>query len=775
MSRARLAAGLWAACVVVALYWASANVAVRNDMTSFMPRAATPTQRLLMNEMREGPLARLTIVTLGGADRDTLAEQSRRLAAQRRASGGFVRVANGEGLFDDAERQRLFTYRYLLSPGVDAERFTVGHLRAALRQRLRELASPVPTLDRQWLAEDPTAEMRTLLGVWRGPARPRTPRGVWFEPHGARALLLAETRAPGYDLDAQEAAQDMIRHAAATAGAAALDMSGPGVFAVASRAIIRADTRRLGLMAGAAAIAILLLGYRSARLLVAGALPLVSAVAAGIVAVSALFGTVHGIVLAFGVTVIGVAIDYPIHLFSHLDARRDVRASLADVWPTIRLGAVTTAVGYTAMVGTDFPGLTQLAAFAVAGLLAAAACTRLGLAGWLPERYAPRRRTPVSDRFARAPRPGRPWKGLVIAAGVAALGYLLSRDGPPFEDDLGAIAPVPESVMARDRHLHAELGVPDTNHVLLLEAPDAQGALEASESITAGLQELVERGVIAGFDVPSRYLPSVATQRARQRRLPDADRLRADVAEARDGTPFREDAFAPFVAAVAASRTLAPLTPGDLDGTTLGLRLRSSLLPVDGARAALVTLYGVRDAGALTAFVDGLGMENLSHLDLKRDTRELMADFRRNAAARVLWGLAAIVLVLLVGLRDAGRTLRVLAPGLLAVLIDVAILRLAGERLTLFHLVSLLLVVGISIDYGLFFSRREAGADMRARTFHGLCICVLSTVMVFGILATSRLPVLNGIGTTVAVGVAVSFVAAMLLSPPASHRDPVRA
>ena len=96
-----------------------------------------------------------------------------------------------------------------------------------------------------------------------------------------------------------------------------------------------------------------------------------------------------------------------------------------------------------------------------------------------------------------------------------------------------------------------------------------------------------------------------------------------------------------------------------------------------------------------------------------------------------------------------------------------AVLRLTGQLLSLFHLVSLLLVVGISIDYGLFFSRGDADADLRGRTFHGLSVCVLSTVSVFGILATSRLPVLNAIGTTVAVGVALSFLAAMLLARPA--------
>ena len=760
---------MWLAGLAAAFLWALFQTTVRNDMTSFMPRAATPEQRLLMNELRAGPVARLILVTLDGASQERLAELSKQVAARLRAGGLFVRVANGEQLFDDAERERLFHYRYLLSPAVNAERFSVDSLRMALEKRLRELASPVPSFDRPWLAQDPTAEMRAMLNAWRGQAQPRSLRGVWFDAEGQRALLLAQTRAPGFDLDAQEGAQQAIREAVGD-GSVELGMSGPGIFAVTSRDVIRADTRRLGITAAVVAIVILLMSYRSMRLLLIGGLPLLSAVAAGVIAVDLVFGAIHGIVLAFGVTVIGVAIDYPIHLFSHLNAGEPVRRSLAGIWPTIRLGAITTAMGYLAMSGTDFPGLMQFATFAIAGLLTAAAYTRWGLAGLLPERYVPKYSSPIADWYARSPRPGLVWGGVMIFAGVAALAFLVSRDHVPWEDDIAALSPIPESVMARDRNLHAQLGVPDTNHVLLVKAPDAQSALQASEALARSLRQLVAEGIIASFELAARYLPSARTQRERQSSLPEPARLSKDLAQALAGTPFKQGAFAPFEKAVATARTLPPLLPRDLEGTTLGLRLRSALLPVDGDWVALITLAGVKDAKALRSRLSRHQNQGLIYLDLKRDTRSLMADFREHASTRVLWSILAIALILWLGLRSARRTLLVLLPGLIAVIIDVALLRMTGELLSLFHLVSLLLVVGISIDYGLFFSRGDADAGMRGRTFHGLTVCVLSTVSVFGILATSRLPVLNAIGTIVAVGVALSFLAAMLLARPAPAR-----
>jgi len=774
VTKRRLSAGLWLAGLLAAGCWAIVHTSVRSDMASFMPRAVTPVERLLMSELERGPVARLILITIGGAPRDILAQRSKQMAARLRASGLFVRVANGEQLFDDSERERLFSYRYLLSPEVGADRFSVVGLRQALRQRLRELAAPVPSFDRAWIAADPTAEMRAMLSAWRGQAQPRVYRGVWFDSKARHALLLAQTRAPGFDLDDQERVQKVIRDALTRSDAhdLELDLSGPGVFAVASRDRVRADTKRLGIVAALVAISILLVSYRSLRLLLLGSLPLLSAVVAGIVAVDALFGAIHGIVLAFGITVIGVAIDYPVHLFSHLNAAVTVRRCLADIWPTIRLGAITTAMGYLAMTGTGFSGLTQFAVFAVAGLLTAAACTRWGIAGLLPDIYAPKRASRMAEWYAHRAPPGKAWVVLLAAAGAVALGTLAGGDGPLWQDDMAASSPIPETEMARNRHLHAELGVPDTNHVLALRAQDSEAALQASEALAEELRGLVADGIIGSFDLAARYLPSARTQMARRASLPDAATLGAALAEAQRGMPFKPDAFAPFERAVAAARTLAPLTPADLDDTALGLRVRSSLLPVEDAWVALVTLAGVADADALGRWLARRRGAELVYLDIKRDTRGLMAAFREHALARALWGFAAMALILWLVLRSPLRVIAVLVPGLLAVIIDAAVLRAAGQSLSLFHLVSMLLVVGISIDYSLFFSRADADAGMRGRTFHGVMVCALSTVSVFAVLATSRLPVLGAIGTTVAIGVAVAFLAALILAAAAARRGP---
>ncbi len=121
------------------------------------------------------------------------------------------------------------------------------------------------------------------------------------------------------------------------------------------------------------------------------------------------------------------------------------------------------------------------------------------------------------------------------------------------------------------------------------------------------------------------------------------------------------------------------------------------------------------------------------------------------------------MLILVFGLRDHVRGLRVLLPIVLAVGLAASFPVLLGYRLNLFHLVSLLLVAGIGLDYALFFSRREASED-RLRTQHALLVCSTSTLVVFAMLAASSIPVLQAIGMTVATGVLSAFVLSWLFA-----------
>ncbi|MFI5224863.1 MAG: hypothetical protein ACHQX3_11595, partial [Nitrospirales bacterium] len=120
--------------------------------------------------------------------------------------------------------------------------------------------------------------------------------------------------------------------------------------------------------------------------------------------------------------------------------------------------------------------------------------------------------------------------------------------------------------------------------------------------------------------------------------------------------------------------------------------------------------------------------------------------------------------VLLVGLRAFVTVLRVMLPIGSAIVVVAAVLHAVGERFSLFHLASFLLVIGLGLDYALFFNRRDGALAERGRTVYGLVVCSTTTILVFGVLALSQIPVLRAIGLTTSLGSLACLVFAALLA-----------
>ncbi len=767
--QALLLFALWAAALAILGSFVQRQLVIGTDLTLFLPNPTTAQQRLMLEEIGDGPASRLLLIALEGAPPEELADASRALVETLRDDEHFRFIANGE-LSLDALPQALLPYRFLLSPTLDTQDFDVRMLHSALQARARDLSSPAGLLLEPWLPHDPTLELLKVIERWQPMQEPHREFDVWFDRQGARALLIAETKAPAFDPDRQRAALEALHQALADSAGGDLRMvvSGAGRFSVLMEERTRSEAELLGTIATLGMIVLLLIAYRRIGSVVLSALPLASAGLAGLAAVSALFGTVHGITLAFGFTLIGVAQDYPMHLLSHRHADHHPVAVARTLWPTLATGMASTCIAYFTFLFSGVAGLAQVACFTIAGLAVAGLSTRYALPALLSNEGPDYGASALLERLWNriAALPSLHWAAAALAA--ACLVVVLLAPQPMWENDLSKLTPVPSELLRQDQEFRTQLGTPDLRYLLVIEAQDSQQALARLEALEPSLHALMQEGAISGYDDAARYVPSSATQQRRQQRLPDTATLRAALRSALADTPFRADAFEPFIADVAQARTMPPLTLELLRDTPLGASLDMLLNERDGKASALVTLSGVQDAAALHTFAATAG-EGITLLDMKRASETLVVDQR----IRLLWCLAAAALLLIgvvtLSLRRVQRVARVLAPMALTTLVILAALLGAGVSLTLFHLIALILAAGLGLDYALFFEHAAHDRAQQRRTLHAVLVCSVSTLMVFALLAMSSLPVLRAIGVTVTLGVISNFTLSLLLTRPTAE------
>jgi predicted exporter len=776
---------IWLVCVAFA-----AVIVVRaryiTDLSAFLPANPTPAQQLLVDQLRDGPASRLILIAIEQGDAASRARASLALAERLRKDPQFSSVNNGEAAAGQRDREFLFQRRYLLSESVNAQRFTAAGLDAAIRDTIDNLGSPAGLLFKSLLPRDPTGELLNVMDQLASSPAPQSRDGVWVSGDASRALAVAQTAASGSDSDAQSKAIDAIRAAFTAAAADApqgaghmqLRLSGPAVFAVAARAKIERAAVRLSIASSILVVTLLLLVYRSLPALGLGLLPVATGALVGVAAVALGFGAVHGITLGFGITLIGESVDYSIYFF--IQSRNSAGGGGAAGawqqrwWPTIRLGMLTSVCGFASLLPSGFPGLKQLGLYSISGLIAAALVTRFLLPALLPANFSIRNVTPLGMRVTGLLRRAQGVKRAVLLSCAAALAVLaltlLYFDRTTlWNRELSALSPVSADEQRYDANLRADLGAADVRDLVIVSGPDMESVLRSAERAGTALTALVDAKVIGGFESPANYVPSLATQERRRGSLPSAAELRVNVKKAVDDLPLRADRLQPFLEDVETTRHAALVTPRDLAGTSMRAGFDALILHQRERWNALLPLRGAAVGGAIdldrvaAALKDG-NVEDARVLDLKQESDALYASYLAEAIHFSLAGFSALTILLLIALRSPLRVARVLAPLVLAVLTVAAGLTMAGVQLSILHLVGMLLIVAVGSNYALFFDRQEHAEDPgnESLTLASLLIANASTVIGFGLLSFSQVPVLVALGTTVAPGTFLALLFAAI-------------
>ena len=750
-----------------AIVWNSRFTA---DMSFFLPSHPTAEQQVLVDQLKEGVVSRLLMVAVEGPDSRQRAALSRELRQRLAALPDFVSVQNGEAGSLDADREFLFRHRYLLSPAVTPGRFSEKGLRDAIADSIDLLASPAGMMLKPLLPRDPTGELVVLISQLNAGAQPDSRDGVWVSRDGERAMLLVQTRALGSDTDGQEAAINAIRSQFAAAKATlgieqgALQLSGPGLFAVNSRATIKGEVSRLSAISTLAIVAVLFFVYRSFRLLGLGLLPVVSGALAGVVAVSLAYGTVFGITVGFGSALIGEAVDYSIYYFVQ-SGRSGLDTWRTRFWPTVRLGVLTSVCGFGALLLSGFPGLAQLGLYALSGVLTAALVTRYVLPQLTGNEIRMRDLVPLGRRLALSIKTIQALRWPVLALALVAAGILIADRNVLWNPELSALSPVSKADMATDMALRADIGAPDSRYLVVINAPSREAALLAAEKTGLRLDGLVAQGRIAGYDSPARFLPSLAAQEARRASLPPADELQQRLRAAQQNSPLAAGKLEAFITDVEAARQQGFIERSTLNGTSLALAVDALLLQHPTGWSGLLPLRPGEQAIDPEQARAALAGSGALFIDMKGEFDKLYNDYLHEAMLLSLGGVIAIATLLAFTLRSPRRLGRVLLPLVLAVLIVIAGLHLIGERLHLLHLIGMLLIVAVGSNYALFFDQVESNHQLDPETLASMLIANLTTAIGFGTLGLSEVPVLHAVGVTVGPGAILALLLSAIFVP----------
>lgn len=765
----RITLAIWLVFLLCSGFILGKRTQITTDLSFFLPRAADHFSNLVINISREGPGSRLILGEITGGSLDERIRISDQMIDQLGKDQRFTNARNGlqtKDLFDI--EHVLFPYRFHLISSASDHAWDAPQLHEALMQRFDELSGVKGQLLERWIERDPLGYWTQFLKRLEHLPSPAVLKGHWIRNQGEATLFILETGARSFELEAQASAQQVVNDLFKRIRGQDmhLTLGGAGVLAVDANRSVSREAGWLSLINTLIVSALLIGVYRSFKIYILGMIPLLNGLIFGAMAIRLAFGEIHAITLGFGSTLLGVAADYPNHFFTHLKRNQRAEDTMQHLWPTLRMGILTNVAGFGVMMFSGFRGLQEIGIFAASGLVAAGLSTRFILPVLTPEN-AHVNLPPFKTALKRFPRPSRALRILFCVILTACTGgWFLTSQTPLFNDDLGSLNPVPADRLMKDINLQQAFSIPDMRYLALIVGHSAEEVLQKCEQLRPSLTSLSQKDALEGFQLLCDITPSQKRQKERLSTLPSADQARTSMKRAVLDTPFDVKGFSPLLEDLSHIGELAPLTEQTLRNTALEAGAHAMHQASGDLHTLIVPFHDVKDAAALKNTLLPLAGQDIHFLDLRSSLTERIRAQRIEAARLMLWAIIFIYGFLAIGLRSAMKAWSILLPMLLATLSTAWVMAVFFKGLTIYHLASLLLVMGLSLDQALFFNRPCENAEEARRTRLSILICSSSSICAFGGLAFSSIQLLTSIGATVALG---AFLAVCYSSMLAKH------
>jgi 1-acyl-sn-glycerol-3-phosphate acyltransferase len=791
-----------AAAVTLAVVAASVLLAhrldLRADVNSLLPRNDPEVRgyRLLLEHFRVMDPLYIDVGPRAGAsiDRQTVAAAADAVHAGMLDSGLFGRVVYRHAPEQYARLSGQLRSAVPALIGAEELEATERRLETAeLEDRLerikRTLLEPDGLILGHELLRDPLG-MTELVMDHAEVSGPRhrdagVSDGRIWSSGGDRTLIIALPLAPASQADAAArvmgAVADAQSRARQVAGAdeVAVRAIGGHRATLHNATLIRSDVRRTVLISVLGVLVIGFIGFRRFSCVLLMVVPGAFGIAASVVLMVTLHPSVSAIVIGCGAALVGLSVDYALHVLyrheQHGGAGRSLRFAIV-------AAALTSAAALCCLLFSRLPGLQEMGLFAALGLVVAALHS-VGLLSQLMPSAQPTGRRALLPLGQAA----RWWlgfrqrhEGVVLAVmGLLIIAAVMGLFQVRIDPDIARMGHLSDEHRADQRHFQQTWGdEPSTS--IVVRGRTIEDALIANDALYERLQRLKADGHLDAVGSVAPLLPSQRTQHQNSARFQAfwsaqrRDSLRQTMAPMLRSLKFSPEALDPFFESLQDPPFY--VTPDVYSDTALGTWIESRIAR-DRDEVMILTTVSLADSAALAELEQAAHAVQREAMVMNgRKLVDHITDLIRGELGKLMvLGLVVVALCLRLIYGRVELMLLAILPVCAAVALTLGTLGLIGMPINLFSVLILLIVFGLGVDYSVYLV--SSGLDAfrghppeHAATLGAVQLSALTSLWGFGALIFADHPALVSLGVSGIVGLAASYLVAMTITPALTAR-----
>jgi len=638
----------------------------------------------------------------------------------------------------------LSPYRFNLLTDEFRTQLINNQTQQIIEQTWRKLYSPFSSLYSGQIKQDPFFHFFDYLNQFSGLSQKISIKTGYFTLQNQQQtyyLLIADLKDSPFSQKNQQSFKKLLQHIEflkkQTPQISWLS-SGVIYHAIAGFDSAQGEISSIGLGSLLGIIILLFLAFRGFMPLIASTLVIAIGILMGFLACLTWFNEIHLLTLVFGASLIGVSIDYSFHYFVELYYGKTNKNNVLNViFYAILLGLITSLIAYFALSLTQLPLLQQVAVFSCTGLVASFLSVILffPLLKIRPQKTRPFWIAPFLQKISDF------WKLKMSLLLLIIL--LMPLITITIDNDIRHFQSLNKTLVNEEQKIKDLLDLKTGFKYFIIQQETIEAVLQKEEALSKALKE--------PYLSISKLVPSVQYQQQNNQLLKKIYQT---------PSPLVTDYFNQFDLSFSNFQEIRNnkiLTVDDLKDTAIYQPYQDLLQKTATGYLSIIALSGTTHHLVLEKIAH---QQDLVFID-DVNTIKIILNHHQNKAIYLVI-MAYLVIGLLLLLRYPWKkALSIILVPLFSALIALSLTALMGIPLNLFNTLALILVLGIGIDYSLFFAEHK---ENTLNTFFAISLSAISTLLSFGLLALSATPVVASFGLMVLIGILIAFFFSPLVS-----------
>ena len=493
----------------------------------------------------------------------------------------------------------------------------------------------------------------------------------------------------------------------------------------------------------------------------------------GLLAMALLYllrGEISAISLGIGSVLLGVTLDYSLHILTHIRNNETLESLYNDVTEPILMSSLTTALAFLCLLFLDSQALQDLGILAAVSVLGASVFALFFIPLVYKNPLSRKQQINVLDKVADYPFHKNKW--LLIGLGLVLVVSIFTYHKVEFDKDISKLNFEPAEIKAAMQHLDELTDISSKSVYLATYGKSVEGTLQLNDSIHGTLELLKAEGKISSFSSIGALVHSQRDQREKiaewQQFWSEArkDSTENNLIESGEDRGFKPTTFNQFYTLL--DKDFETLKPEDYQ--QIPSVLLEDYITTEADFTTITTLIKLNGENASQIKSVFKNIPNTLVIDRQEMNETFLGNLKNDFNSLIGYCLLAVLFILFVFFRSFALTLVTAVPIFITWYITLGIMGLFHIQFNIFNIIISTFIFGLGIDYSIFMTKGllkelRTGEKVMATHKTSIMLSVLTTILGVGVLIFAKHPALYSISIVSIIGIFSAMFTAFTVQP----------